>query len=225
MEFTLAPTAGAQGVIASARDDQLRLMTIPKASAPVPVRDFGKDGRVGGCLAADGAGLLGGLLLHGAGFARDAESADRRDQCELGRHADLRLARPGGIARIYGDGESAMLKLFGDRSGRSDDVLFAPRWEGWWREKSGDAAGTEPWHAPDRLAWKPVPAISYWEGWKGAGLERFDGTIWFRKTVTLTAAQAKLVQPCSLGIFDEPRPELGQRKGSRQQLGWDQRRN
>ncbi len=66
-------------------------------------------------------------------------------------------------------------------------AAFAPRWEGWWREQSGDKAGQEPWNAPDALAWKPVPAISYWEGWAGAGLERFDGMIWFRKTVTLTA--------------------------------------
>jgi sialate O-acetylesterase len=42
MEFTLASATGGQGAIASSKDEQLRLVNIPKASAPVPVRDFGK---------------------------------------------------------------------------------------------------------------------------------------------------------------------------------------
>ncbi len=60
---------------------------------------FRQAGGMGGRFARDGAGLFGGLLLYGAQPAPDAESAHRRDQCQLGRHPDPRLARSRRIAR------------------------------------------------------------------------------------------------------------------------------
>src|SRR5262249_51039393 len=67
---------------------------------------------------------------------------------------------PAGSRAIYGDGEAALLKRFEtDQPGAV--AAFAPRWESWWREASGDKAGTEPWAAPGAISWKPVPAIAY----------------------------------------------------------------
>jgi sialate O-acetylesterase len=131
---------------------------------------------------------------------------------------------PAGSRAIYGDGESAMLQRFStDPVGAT--AAFAPRWEGWWRERSGDKAGQAPWNAPDSLSWKPVPSISYWESWPGAGLDKFDGLIWFRKTVTLTPAQAKQGATLSLGIFDELDQSWVNGKPVGNSFGWDYARN
>lgn len=224
MEFTLAPTVGAQGAIASAKDDQLRLITIPKASAPVPVHDFGKTVAWAAASPQTAPGFSAVCYYMARALRETQKVPIGAINASWGGTQIRAWLDPAGSRAIYGDGESAMLKLFAtDPAGAT--AQFAPRWEGWWREKSGDKAGTEPWHAPDNLAWKPVPAISYWEGWKGAGLEKFDGMIWFRKTVTLTAAQAKKGATLSLGIFDELDQSWVNGKPVGNSFGWDYARN
>jgi sialate O-acetylesterase len=220
MEFTLAPTVGAQGAIASAKDDQLRLMTIPKASAPVPAREFGKTVAWAAASPQTAPGFSA-VCYYMVRALREREKVPiGAINASWGGTQIRAWLDPAGSRAIYGDGESAMLKLFAtDPAGAA--AQFAPRWEGWWREKSGDKAGGEPWHAPDSLAWKPVPAISYWESWTGAGLDRFDGMVWFRKTVTLTAAQARRGATLSLGIFDELDQSWVNGRPVGNSFGWD----
>jgi sialate O-acetylesterase len=224
MEFTLAPTAGSQAAIASAKDDQLRLMTIPKASAPTPARDFGKTVAWAAASPQTAPGFSA-VCYYMARVLRETRKVPiGAINASWGGTQIRAWLDPAGSRAVYGDGESAMLKLFAtDPAGAT--AQFAPRWEGWWREKSGDKAGAEPWIVPDSLTWKPVPAISYWEGWKGAGLEKFDGMIWFRKTVTLTAAQAKRGATLSLGVFDELDQTWVNGKPVGNSFGWDFARN
>ena len=80
---------------------------------------------------------------------------------------------------------------------------FGERWADWWRQASGDAAGAEPWHDSDRLAWSPVPRMTYWEQWGDPDFAGFNGMVWMRKRVTLTAAQAAAGATLSLGVIDE----------------------
>ena len=79
---------------------------------------------------------------------------------------------------------------------------FGENWATWWRGQTGDRNGQEPWHASDRLAWKPVPKIDYWDAW-GPEWKSFDGAVWFRRHVTLTPAQAAKGATLSLGVIDD----------------------
>jgi sialate O-acetylesterase len=79
---------------------------------------------------------------------------------------------------------------------------FGERWEQWWRSRTGDKAGAEPWNASDRLAWKPVPKISHWDEWDDSW-KSFDGAVWFRRRLTLTPAEAAQGASLSLGVFDD----------------------
>jgi sialate O-acetylesterase len=224
MEFTLAPTAGSQATIAGAKDDQLRLITIPKASAPTPARDFGKTVAWAAASPQTAPGFSAVCYYMARALRETRKVPIGAINASWGGTQIRAWLDPAGSRAVYGDGEAAMLKLFAtDPAGAT--AQFAPRWEGWWREKSGDKAGTEPWIVPDSLAWKPVPAISYWEGWKGAGLEKFDGMIWFRKTVSLTAAQAKTGATLSLGVFDELDQTWVNGKPVGNSFGWDFARN
>jgi sialate O-acetylesterase len=224
MEFTLAPTAGAQAAIAGAKDDQLRLMTIPKASAPTPARDFGKTVAWAAASPQTAPGFSAVCYYMARALRETRKVPIGAINASWGGTQIRAWLDPAGSRAVYGDGEAAMLKLFAtDPAGAT--AQFAPRWEGWWREKSGDKAGAEPWIVPDSLAWKPVAAISYWEGWKGAGLEKFDGMIWFRKTVSLTAAQAKTGATLSLGVFDELDQTWVNGKPVGNSFGWDFARN
>jgi sialate O-acetylesterase len=88
---------------------------------------------------------------------------------------------------------------------------FAGQWESWWRGKSGDRIGTEPWHQTPAAAatrdpggWLPAPpTLGDWRFWRAARLEDFNGLIWYRTTFTLTTAQAALPATLSLGLINQ----------------------
>ncbi len=67
-----------------------------------------------------------------------------------------------------------------------------------------------------------MPAEQFWE--TNPGLETFDGTIWLRATITLTAKQARQGATLSLGPIDDLDTTFvnGREVGSSQ--GWDRPR-
>jgi sialate O-acetylesterase len=79
---------------------------------------------------------------------------------------------------------------------------FGEIWASWWRGQAHDTAGQEPWHASDRLQWKAVPKIDYWDAW-APEWKSFDGAVWFRRRLTVTPAQAAQGATLSLGIIDD----------------------
>lgn len=109
---------------------------------------------------------------------------------------------PAATRTIYGEGEADLLALF-TRDPLAANQAFFPRWADWWRKLSGDAVGNEPWNQPDRLQWTPFPAMSYWDDWKGTDFQRFNGYVWARRSVTLTAEQAAQGATLSLGVIDD----------------------
>jgi sialate O-acetylesterase len=79
---------------------------------------------------------------------------------------------------------------------------FGERWGAWWRKQTGDKPGEEPWNASARLAWKPVPALGYWDDW-GPEWKGWIGSAWFRERVTLTRAEAAQAATLSLSAVDD----------------------
>jgi sialate O-acetylesterase len=77
-------------------------------------------------------------------------------------------------------------------------------WQKWWTSQPA-TAGRKPWDVNDRGgAWQPAPAeLAHWETWGVPALSRYDGMIWFRARVKLTAAQAKQRAKLSLGLADD----------------------
>jgi sialate O-acetylesterase len=109
---------------------------------------------------------------------------------------DERSVRAGGegavadLVDLYVTDQAKALRAFGES------------WAAWWRGQTRDAAGAEPWHASDRLQWKPVPNIDYWDAW-APEWKSFDGAAWFRRRITLTGAQAAQGATLSLGVIDD----------------------
>ncbi len=76
---------------------------------------------------------------------------------------------------------------------------------GWWREHDPASAASPAWSDPayDDGSWDQIVAAGDWEGWSIPSLSNFDGILWMRKTVELTAAQAKGDAVLSLGPIDD----------------------
>ncbi len=79
---------------------------------------------------------------------------------------------------------------------------FARQWERWWRGKTGERSGTEPWARGDD--WRPAPAkLGNWQRWGVRALEDFNGLVWYRAAVRLTAAQARSAATLDLGPINQ----------------------
>ncbi len=201
MEFETRRTLNGDGIVGGSADDRIRLLSMehkvafspdtplqPRpvwaAAAPDSVKDFSA-----ACylmvrqLAADRKVPMGAIdsSWGGTQIRPWIASAD--------------------AAPLPGNAEDAALLDLYQRDASAGAARFAARWGAWWRGVTGDAAGQEPWNAPDRRPWKPVPKASFWEEWGNADLSSFNGTVWFRKTVDLPAATGDAL--LDLGGIDE----------------------
>ncbi|WP_374012585.1 sialate O-acetylesterase [Pseudoxanthomonas koreensis] len=79
-------------------------------------------------------------------------------------------------------------------------------WQDWWSGRPGVSAGDAPWDAATQAAgnWRQAPAaLGAWERWGVPELAEFNGMVWYRTTVELTAAQAAQDAVLALGPADE----------------------
>jgi sialate O-acetylesterase len=111
----------------------------------------------------------------------------------------------GAIRALGGyDTQLAVLETY-----RGDPTAAARRWgevwQRWWLDQTTVTRGTTPW-LPGREAgeWQAAPAeLTPWESWGVPRLATYDGMVWYRARIKLTAAQAKLPATLSLGLVDE----------------------
>lgn len=87
-----------------------------------------------------------------------------------------------------------------------DPVAANRRWgetiKGWWTAKNPAQSATAPWTGAG--AWTPAPeGLGVWERWGVPALADFNGVLWFKAQVTLTAAQAKQAATLNVGQIDE----------------------
>jgi len=104
-------------------------------------------------------------------------------------------------------GNDAQLDLLAEygREPAAAAAHWGARWQQWWKSQTL-TNGTEPW-STGRVPtgeWKPAPAeLTQWENWGVPELAGYDGMMWYRARVKLSAAQAKQPASVSLGVIDD----------------------
>ena len=87
-----------------------------------------------------------------------------------------------GVGASGGADAAAIVDLY-----RTDPIAavrqFGAQWGEWWRSKTGDKPGREPWNASTSLAWKPLPSLGYWDSW-APQWHGWVGSIWARERIT-----------------------------------------
>ena len=97
--------------------------------------------------------------------------------------------------------DGTFIQIVGDEVGGGTDQLD-PAIEGL---TIGAGADEGPWQpAADRPGWQQAPSmLGAWEHWGVPALSRYNGMVWYRTQVTLTAAQAGKHAWLELGPVDE----------------------
>lgn len=220
MEFQLRQVTNAETEIANAHDQGLRLFLVGRSSKPAP---------------SASSEPVGQWRLTTPEAARDFSAA-----CYfMGR--DLRKAQNVPVGLIAASWGGSIIEDWISRKGLTDlggndaalDALAAyarspeqgeAMWRdftlGWW--KDNDPGTQQGWNSErfDDRDWAPIPAEGAWENTVPA-LLGFDGVVWMRNTVELSAAQARQAATIELGPVDDVDTTWinGRYVGGRQ--GWD----
>ena len=85
----------------------------------------------------------------------------------------------------------------------SDAVTqMATMWQDWWHLTAKD--GSSPWLPRADGDWRAMPLPwRNWKTWGVASLANYDGLVWFRRSVTLSAKQARQAAILDTGAIDE----------------------
>ncbi len=221
MELTVARSKNGGFAAARSADDGLRLLGVPhvhrlapaaelpegaawRPAAPETVRTFSAACYFAGQKLRDTEKVPVGLIVSAwGGSAAEAWTAE----------AGLRAA----------GGFDDRLDLLGEyrRDEAAANQVMGRMWEDWWRAHS--KAGTEPW-LPElgrTGAWADVPEpMRNWKTWGVPLLARHDGMVWFRRSVTLSPAQAQHTATLSLGAIDEVDETWVNGRPIRNTFGW-----
>ncbi|VVT01232.1 sialate O-acetylesterase [Erythrobacter sp. EC-HK427] len=197
MAFTVAAGLNGYNNIQASNDPLLRMLTVPLDTAPVPEREF--SGPVEWQSAAPDT--TGGFSAACYYMLRDLRTAldipVGAIHSSWGGSQIRAWLSPEGGAALYGEEQMRVLSGF-SADPQAAVAAFAPQWEAWYSDASG---GSEPWSNPDSLTWAPVPAIGPFTAWD-ANVPAV-GTVWFRRTVHMTAAQAEAGGRLNIGIIDD----------------------
>jgi sialate O-acetylesterase len=221
MELTVSRSRNGEWVAARSADDRLRLLTVPHVDRVAPAADL-----------PAGAAWRPAVPESVRGFSAACYFAGRELQGTLKVPMGLIVAAWGGSAAEAWTPDSGLRAAggFDDRLDllrlyRQDEAAANQRlgrmWEDWWRTHA--KADSEPWQpGPAGTGeWADVPEpMRNWKTWGVPLLARHDGLVWFRRTVTLTQAQASRSATLSLGAIDEVDETWVNGHAIRNTFGW-----
>ena len=206
MEMPVKWAANAAAEIAAAGNDSIRMVTVPQRASATPQLDFA------GPIAWQTAlpATVGDWSAACYFFARDLQPRLRIPIGLVNASWGGSNIRPWISARSlealpdYAS-DLQILDLFA-RDQAAAQQRYAAQWEQWWRARSGDQSGAEPWspRAFDSRRWHLAPAaLGNYQAWGVPELRDFLGMLWYRTVVHLTAAQASQPAWLDLGGADE----------------------
>ncbi|QNR95807.1 beta galactosidase jelly roll domain-containing protein [Stenotrophomonas sp. 169] len=205
MELPVWRTLDATSEIAAATQPMIRLFTVPKAAAVSPRQDF-----------------AGPVAWHRASpdTVRDFSAACFYFARELQKTVTVPMGliqAAWGGSRIEAWTSASALRAQGGMDPALDilalyandpvaaNARWGQHWQQWWSTNAGARADDRPWQ-PDAegTGWQQAPSmLGAWERWGVPALSHYNGMVWYRTQVTLTAAQAGQGARLELGAVDE----------------------
>lgn len=208
MELPVARTGDALNEINnSGRSTTIRMLTIPHEGSPTPLPHFNSELT----WEVAGPGTVPEWSAVCFYFARELQ---KTVNVPLGLvHSSwggsnirpwLSAAALRGLGAGY-DSALATLALYASDPAAAQRE-FGGQWEAWWRAKTGEHAGAEPWNLPWSAGsgWQTAPhGLGDWRTWGRPELSDFTGLLWYRTRIELTAAQASAATQLDLGPINQ----------------------
>lgn len=185
-----------------APNDTIRMATIEKADGRAPAADYKKP-PVWKLTNKDNVGAFSAACFY---FARELQKTRKIPlglvHASWGGSGIEAWMTPAALRKVGGYDEAIdVLNL-----SIKDPVAANRRWgeaiKGWWTARHPGGTTTAPWTGGG--AWTAAPeGLGVWERWGVPALADFNGVVWFKAQVELTAAQAKQAATLTLANIDE----------------------
>lgn len=205
MEFPLKAANNGESEVAGAGNPQLRIFDIPRNSQASPVTGFvkGAQWKVSSPASVPNTSAVCYFM------ARELADKTHVPQGVIhaswgGTAAELWVSREGLSAFDEMREVLSVQDLY-----RTDPRAAMSDWEAhskaWWREHDPDYNQVGLWSGKgfDDAVWPTLAASDVWESSGVPALRAFDGVVWYRQTVTLTADQAAHAVSLDLGPVDD----------------------
>lgn len=218
MEFGVAQSRGGEFVAARSANDKLRLLTIAHAARSQPAAAFERAPAWQNVEPQSLRTFSAACYF----FGREVHEAQKVPvglvSAAWGGSAIEPWIGERGLRAIGGfDARLDMLQVFARDEERANQS-YGQLWEDWWRHH-GASAGA-PWKPEDPGPWSDVPGLWNWKTWGVPALASHDGMVWYRRSVSLTPAQAAQAATLSLGGIDEVDQTWVNGRVIRNTFGW-----
>ncbi len=191
--------------IANSANDTIRMVTIANAVSPKPLRSF--QSPVEWQVAQPKTVPEFSATCYY--FARELQKTTRAPMGLITAAwggAKIEAWMSEGALRAAGQYDAALdvLKLYATDQDAAA-VRWGEMWQSWWQRTPSTRGITDPWLVkPNASQWRDAPpALGPWEHWGVPELAAYNGMVWYRTTVSLTAGQAKQRARLSIGRVDE----------------------
>jgi alpha-glucuronidase len=199
MELPVTRSENAASEIAASKNDRIRILTVAHATSPKPLAHF----QAPVSWTAAGPESIGNFSAACYYFARELQKSVAVPLGLIhsawgGSRIEPWISEPG--LRKHGGFDSMLdlLRVYA-RDPKAGSDRFGELWETWWHAH----ASSTPWTEPG-TGWSEVPLpMRNWKTWGMPELASHDGMVWFRRDVTLTAAQAAAAATLMLGGIDK----------------------
>ncbi len=201
MEFPLSKSRGGATEIASAADANLRLATMPAVSAALPLRSLAQPLDWQPASPASAAEFSAVCWYMARALRRTVRVPIGLIDASWGGSTLQAWLSPAALAAGGGDRDMIDLLAAYNRDPATANLTWGERWRQWWRSEISPT--DEPWRQTGTTGWARVPLLDLWEKWPAPVLADFNGMVWYRTHVTLTAEQALQAATLDVGGVDE----------------------
>lgn len=206
MELQVWRSLDARAEIEGAHGETIRLLTVPQTGSVVPLETFTAPTR---------------WEKVTSDTLRDFSAACFYFARELQKTVDVPIGlinSAWGGSRIEAWTSSAGLRTSGEYNDDLDVLAkyatgpleatgrWGELWGRWWLNRAGTRPGDEPWNPAYSASneWRSAPRdLGAWERWGVPELADYNGMVWYRTKVRLTAEQAEQKAVLLLGSIDE----------------------
>ncbi len=201
MELTVNRALDTWNQLRLAPDNGIRLLKVAQKTAPVPQTTFADPVEWQPATSESVADFSAACFYMGKQLRADRASVPvGLIHSNWGGSAASAWLTPESVRVLYGKQALDQLQLY-ERDPLAAAQAFVPRWYDWWRAHDD---GREPWTDSSMLDWKPIPQFSFWNDWKGTGLDtKPQANVWLRQTFALSAEQARGEGALSIGAIDD----------------------
>jgi sialate O-acetylesterase len=203
MEFAVSQGLNGPSEIANANDPEIRLLSVTRDSGPEPLASFKHPVAWQAVTPKSIADFSAACYF----MARDLKAQQKVpfgliDATWGGTAINAWRSQASLASDPAASAANSLLALY-RRDRPAAALQWGGTWSDWWRKRSNDAPGKEPWQPNAPGEWRTLPKFDFWEGWGLRELEAYNGIIWYRTEITLTAAQARKGATLDLGIVDD----------------------